>query len=92
MKTSRRKFSSKFKTKVVLEALKEQSTMQELASKFELQSTQISKWKKEFLANASSSFETKSKNDNESVEKDKLYSKIGQLQVEIDFLKHVLGK
>ncbi len=43
MKTSRRKFSSKFKTKVVLEALKEQSTMQELASKYELQPTQISK-------------------------------------------------
>ena len=49
MKTSRRKFSSKFKTKVVLEALKEQLTMQELASKHGLQSTQISKWKKEFI-------------------------------------------
>jgi len=92
MKTSRRKFSSKFKTKVVLEALKEQSTLQELASKHELQPTQISKWKKEFIENASASFDSKQKNDTESVEKDKLFSKIGQLQVEIDFLKHVLGK
>ena len=92
MKTSRRKFSSKFKTKVVLEALKEQSTMQELASKYELQSTQISKWKKEFIENASASFDSKQKKDTESIEKDMLFSKIGQLQVEIDFLKHVLGK
>jgi len=36
VKTSRRKFSSEFKTKVALEALKEQSTMQELASKYYL--------------------------------------------------------
>lgn len=92
MKTSRRKFSSKFKTKVVLEALKEQSTMQELASKYELQPTQISKWKKEFIDNASASFDSKHKKDTESIQTDKLYSKIGQLQVEIDFLKHVLGK
>lgn len=92
MKTSRRKFSSKFKTKVVLEALKEQSTLQELSSKYELQSTQISKWKKEFIENASASFDSKQKKDTKSVETDKLYSKIGQLQVEIDFLKHVLGK
>jgi len=92
MKTSRRKFSSKFKTKVVLEALKEQSTMQELASKYELQPTQIGKWKKEFIGNASASFDSKQKKDTESIEKDKLFSKIGQLQVEIDFLKHVLGK
>jgi len=48
MKTSRRKFSSKFKTKIVLEALKEQSTLQGLSSKSELPSTQISKWKKHF--------------------------------------------
>jgi len=92
MKTSRRKFSSKFKTKVVLEALKEQSTLQDLASKYEIQPIQISKWKKEFIENASASFDSKQKKDTESVEKDKLFSKIGQLQIEIDFLKHVLGK
>jgi transposase len=46
MKTSRRKFSSAFKTKVVLEALKERMTLQELAVKFELQANQITLWKK----------------------------------------------
>ena len=38
---TRRKFSSKFKTKVVLEALKERMSMSELARKFELQPQQI---------------------------------------------------
>lgn len=92
MKPSRRKFSSKFKTKVVLEALKEQLTLQQLASKYELQPTQIRKWKKEFLENASASFDSKQKKDTDTVEKEKLFSKIGQLQIEVDFLKHVLGK
>jgi len=92
MKRTRRKFSSKFKTKVVLEALKERSTLQELASKFEIHANQITTWKKEFLENASKTFEVKNEKDESKVENDKLYSKIGQLQVEIDFLKQVLGK
>ena len=45
MKKSRRKFSSKFKTKVVLEALKERETIQQLASRYELHPNQISIWK-----------------------------------------------
>tara|TARA_B110000285_G_scaffold93552_1_gene106942 strand:- start:802 stop:1080 length:279 start_codon:yes stop_codon:yes gene_type:complete len=92
MKKTRRKFSNSFKTKVALEAIKERFTTQELASKFEVHSNQINSWKKEFLTNASSAFETKQINDDSDTEKEKLYSKIGQLQVENDFLKHVLGK
>ena len=92
MKRTRRKFNSFFKTKVAIEAIKERLTTQELASKFEVHSNQINSWKNEFLANASSVFETKQDNDDAEVEKEKRYSKIGQLQVENDFLKHVLGK
>jgi len=54
---TRRKFTSKFKTKVVLEALKERQTLAELARKYELQPTQISLWKREFLASADQVFE-----------------------------------
>ncbi len=51
MKTrkQRRKFSSKFKAKVAIEALKGQQTLAELSRSFEVHSNQILKWKKSFL-------------------------------------------
>ena len=52
MRKKRRNFSSKFKAKVALEALKEQLTLAELATKYELHANQISAWKKELLANS----------------------------------------
>ncbi|MBK9229181.1 MAG: transposase [Ignavibacteria bacterium] len=51
-KQSRRKFSADFKAKVVIEALKERNTIEELAKKHELHPNQITTWKKEFLSNA----------------------------------------
>jgi transposase len=89
MKRTRRKFTTAFKTKVVLEALKERSTIQELAVKFELHPNQISEWKKEFLANAEKAFEGESEEKDNPVEKerDELYKQIGQMKVEIDWLK-----
>src|SRR5690554_7066995 len=57
MRNKRRTFSASFKAKVAIEAIKEQSTMQDLASKYKLHANQISKWKAEFLVNASSVFE-----------------------------------
>ena len=92
MKRTRRKFSSKFKTKVVLEVLKEQQTIQELASKYEVHPNQISTWKNEFLSNASSVFESKKEKQNTDQDTSKLYKVIGEQKVEIDFLKEVLGK
>jgi transposase len=92
MKRTRRKFSPEFKTKVVLEALKERLTIQELSSKFEIHPNQISTWKSEFLANASSVFEGGNSKPKEGADAEKLYKVIGQQKVEIDFLKEVLGK
>ena len=57
-----RKFSSGFKAKLVIEALKERQTLQDLASKYELHSSQIVNWKKEFLANAYEVFDAKASN------------------------------
>ena len=92
MKKSRRKFSPSFKAKVALEAIKDQLTLQEIASKFDIHPTQISTWKRDFIENSSKVFESKSKSDDTDKEKSTLYSKIGQLQVENDFLKKVLDK
>lgn len=52
----RRKFTSSFKQKVVLEALKERQTMAELAQKYELHPQQITSWKTQFLENADAVF------------------------------------
>lgn len=91
---SRRKFSAEFKTKIVLEALKEKNTIEEIARKHELHPNQITIWKKEFLSKASVVFDSdrepmlKKERDEEM---EKLYAKIGQIQIENDFLKKKLS-
>ena len=91
-KNKRRKFSSAFKTKVVLECLSERHSIQELARKHELHPNQISQWKTQFLANAESVFEKRStEKSKEETEQEKLYKVIGQLKVENDFLKKALS-
>lgn len=93
MKKTRRKFSALFKAKVAIEALKEQMTIQELSSKFDIHPNQISTWKSEFVSNAAVVFEKGvSKEQTDDFEKEKLYKIIGQQKVEMDFLKTVLGK
>ncbi|MBC7000726.1 transposase [Cytophaga sp. FL35] len=89
---TRRKFTPKFKTKVVLEALKEQHSLAELAQKYEIHPTQISAWKRDFLDGAEQVFESGKKDacSEAEREKDKLLKAIGQLKVENDFLKDAL--
>ena len=91
-KKSRRKFSADFKSKVVLEALKERNTIEELSRKYELHPTQINNWKREFLSKAVNVFSNNSEEDTRHQEADteKLYAQIGQLKVENDFLKKKL--
>lgn len=92
MRKERRKFSASFKAKVAIEAIKEDKTLQELASKHGLHANQISAWKKEFLEKSELIF---SKDNDLKVDESKekeLYSKIGELQIQVDFLKKVLGK
>lgn len=88
----RRKLTSAFKTKVVLEALKERNTLAELAQKFEITPQQISAWKRDFLDNADKVFEGKMKSRKEEADdlKDELLRVIGQQKVEINFLKKSL--
>jgi transposase len=88
----RKNYTSGFKTKVVLEALQERETIQEIGKKYEIHPNQISTWKSQFLANANSVFEKGITKTDDEKEKDALFKKVGQLQIENDFLKKVLGK
>ena len=102
MKRSRRKFTPAFKAKVAIEALKEQRTLAQLAERFELHPNQISQWKQEFIAGSETVFtspgKTKAKGKDDSsaatdeAQTQELYAKIGQLQMERDFLKKSLAK
>lgn len=93
-KSTRRKFSGTFKAQVAIEALKERSTIEELARKYEIHPTQVNSWKKEFLENASLAFggddSERAAHQARESETEKLYAQIGQLKVENDFLKKKL--
>lgn len=93
-KRIKRKFSSEFKSKVVIEALKERYSIEELAKKYELHPNQIGIWKKEFLSKAANIF---SLGDDKATDKKQyeemlegLYKQIGKLKVENDWLKKKL--
>ncbi len=93
-KRNKRKFTAEFKVKVVIEALKERTTLEELARKYELHPNQIGNWKKEFLSKAASVFGSGNTNSPDKKQQEelleKLYSQIGQQKVEIDWLKKKL--
>ena len=91
MGTSRKKHSSSFKARVVIEALKERESMSELSQRFEVSQSQISKWKSAFLEQSQSVFEA-GPAATATEDKTELYAKIGQLEMENDFLKKNLKK
>jgi transposase-like protein len=78
MKKWRRKFKAEFKAQVALAALLERETLSELAKRFKVHPVQITKWKQEFLRNASAAFEKDVGNQDVEAEKQRLYAKIGQ--------------
>ena len=91
MKRTRR--SAAFKAQVALEALKERKTLTELASSFEVAPSQITDWKKTVIAGLPQLFATGRK-DSDGVDAEltgQLYQQIGQLKVELDWLKKKLG-
>lgn len=91
-KQTRRQFSSAFKAKVALEAIKGQQTLVELSRKFEINQVVISRWKSEFLANMGSVFEKGGKSGEQEVDTHELFAQIGQLKVENEFLKKSFKK
>lgn len=87
----RKSFDKEFKAKVVLEALREESTIQELGRKYEVHPNQISLWKKQALEALPDIFERPNKKsieqrDAEEV-RDNLLKTVGEMKLENDFLK-----
>jgi len=91
---SRRSFSDKLKFDVVLEVLKGQRSITEIASQYEILPTLIGRWKKEFLDKGASVFSNgKSEADHEwEDERERLMKKIGEKEMELDFVKKNLKR
>ncbi len=89
MGRTRRRFDATFKAKVALEALKEEKTMSQLSSEYGVHPNQVQQWKKHLLSELPGIFSrngSRSKDEKEGLT-DELYKQIGQLKVELDWLK-----
>ena len=90
---NRKSFTSHHKAKVALESIRGTRTVNELAQEFSVHPTQVGQWKKELIAQAPSIFETKRgpKTVDPSASPERLYSEIGRLKMELDWLKKKSG-
>ena len=89
----RKKHSNELKARIALDAIRGQKTMSELASEYGVHANQIGRWKKQLLDAAPDIF-SQGKNkeaEKNEVERDHLYKKVGQLQIEVDWLKKKTG-
>ena len=91
--TKRKYFSGEFKAKVALEAIRGIKTANEIGQEFGVHPTQVGAWKKELLAQASSLFDAKRgpQPADPSASSERLYSEIGRLKMELDWLKKKSG-
>ena len=90
-----RQYSPSFKAKVALEAIREEETIIELASRYQVHPTQIKRWKKTATEKIVELFKNGRQKEVRENEKnlfiEELYRKIGQLKVELDWLKKKSG-
>lgn len=88
----RKKHDPNFKAKVALEAVKGDQTLAELANQHGVHPNQITKWKRHLLDELPEIFKNKDKKSKNSKDlQDSLYQEIGQLKVELDWLKKKSG-
>lgn len=93
MKTLRTRHSAEFKAKVALEAIRGERTANEIASAYGIHPTQLAQWKKTAVTELPNIFADKrvrADQDQEAL-RDRLYQQIGQLKVELDWLKKKSG-
>jgi transposase-like protein len=89
----RKQYDGNFKARIVLEALRERNTIAELASHFGVHPTVITKWKRQAVVTLPELFSDKrehERQDQKALQED-LYRQIGQLTMELDWLKKKSG-
>ena len=93
MKARRKRYSAEFKAKVAIEAIKGQRTVNEIGGRYEVHPNMVSQWKKQALEHLSEVFsEVRVRKERSEEElRDQLYQQIGQLKVEVDWLKKKAG-
>jgi transposase-like protein len=89
MPVQRKQYSADFKAKVALEAIRGTKTANEIASEYGVHPTQIAEWKKLALERIPELFNTRGneKHRDEEALIATLYQQIGQLKVELDWVK-----
>ncbi|MCC5789143.1 MAG: transposase [Opitutales bacterium] len=92
----RRRFTPEFKSKVALEALREQQPIHQIAKRYEVHPSQVTEWKKALQSNAGAVFKSEHAQHDESLRRkqreDRYLKQVGQLQMEVDFLKEACEK
>ena len=93
MSKKRRNHSAAFKASVALEAIKGEQILSELVARFGIHPTQLQQWKRQLLEGSKDIFggSEKERKHIESAVKD-LHAKIGQLNMERDFLSQALSR
>ncbi len=92
MSVKRRQFTSQFKAKVAMEAMKGQRTIGELAGMYQVHPSRIAAWKKHLVEYSAMAFEESSVQGSDRSSPAlmaQLYEQIGRLQVELSWLKKV---
>jgi len=89
MGSIRKNYSASFKAKVALEAVKQEKTISQLSSEYGVHANQINQWRKRVLEELPDIFSQKRKKKERDTEElqSELYQQIGQLKVELDWLK-----
>ena len=90
---NRKNFSSQFKAKVALDAIRGVKTVNEIAQEFGVHPTQVGQWKKDLQEQASAIFDSKRGPApvDPAASSERLYSEIGRLKMELDWIKKKSG-
>lgn len=84
-------YTAEFKLKVALEAACEKEGISDIAGKYQIHHRQVQDWKKRLLDNAELIFERKPKEEEQATKREEdLLKKVGQLSMEVDWLKKKL--